>query len=327
MLQYVLFPFVLIQGMSTEPSSLRRIQFQYPINRLERKDSLKEINKLRAVPESSALPLTAQQRVILEWRMAAQSNFSQNLNVLPLDRVLKSDVVHFLCHHDPLDSRIGFEPYFQVNISSHSQDVLGKLFVPEPLNKIQSLMCPETSHLIVAAVNSTTKLLMQGSSNRMIVGNCIKEAEWIIGPMRRPIGDGVLDDEFGYPFPTLVMNVATSDSCDKLFKDLGAWISPETSVQVAIGFMVYTLFGGEKKETVQKVEAFVFRRNVQNPEQIIRLYPVQQDLCPVLSVHLRDLFFGVLHLLPKDLCQRISNDETIKIDLHNLQEIVVGMCG
>jgi hypothetical protein len=53
---------------------------------------------------------------------------------------------------------------------------------------------------------------------------------------------------------------------------------------------------------------------------------VQQDLCPVLSVHLRDLFFGAVHLLPKDLCQRISDDETIEIDLHTLQEIVVGMC-
>ena len=273
------------------------------------------------------MPLTAPQCAILEWRVAANSNFSINLNVVPLDSVLKSVVVHFLRHHDPFDSRIGFEPDFQVNISSHSQDVLGKLFVPEPLHKIQSIMCPETSHLIVAAVNSKTKVLMQGSSNRMIVGNCIKEAEWIIGPMRRLSGDGVLDDGFGYPFPTLVMNVATSDSCDELLKDLRAWISPATSVQVAIGFMVYTLFAGEKKETVQKVEAFVFRRNVQNPEQIIQLYPVQQDLCPVLSVHLRDLFFGCVHLLPKDLFQRISNEETIKIDLRNLQEILVGMCG
>jgi hypothetical protein len=160
----------------------------------------------------------------------------------------------------------------------------------------------------------------------MVVGNCIKEAQWIIGPKRRPTGDGVLDDGFGYPFPTLVMNVATSHSCDSLLKDLRAWISPETLVQVAIGFMVYTLHGGEKDETVQKVEAFVFRRNVQNPEQMILLYPVQQDLSPVLSVHLRDLFFGVVHLLPEDLSQRISNDETVNIDLHNLQEIVVGMC-
>ncbi len=120
------------------------------------------LKKLEAVPESSALQLSAQQRVMWEWLIAANSNFSRNQNVLPLDKVLKREVVHFLRFHDPFDSRIGFEPYFQVNISSQSQDVLGKLFVPEPLHKMQSFMCPETSHLIVAAVIPRTGSFCKG---------------------------------------------------------------------------------------------------------------------------------------------------------------------
>uniref|UniRef100_A0A7S0LU98 Uncharacterized protein n=1 Tax=Cryptomonas curvata TaxID=233186 RepID=A0A7S0LU98_9CRYP len=323
MLQYVLFPFVLIQGMSTEPSSLRRIQFQYPINRLERKDSLKEINKLRAVPESSALPLTAQQRVILEWRMAAQSNFSQNLNVLPLDRVLKSDVVQILRHHSAPRSKIRFEPHCQVNISSSSHDALGKLYVYEPHRHIQASTCFETMQSIVAAVGME---LISTSSPRLIIGDTIMAADWAMEPRRgcrRPL-DEELHDGFGYRFPTLVMDVAYAASNQQLLKGLSVLMSPQTSVQVVIGFMYYACDGNGKDEAVAKVEAFIFRRNVQNPAQVVQLYPMKHGIPPTLTIHLSDLFFGVVNHLPIELSQRILRDEAITVDLSLLQERMLG---
>ena len=97
-----------------------------------------------------------------------------------------------------------------------------------------------------------------------------------IRPTGIRIGDGVLDDGFGFPFPTLVVEAAFAESREQLLEDLEMWISPITSVQVAIGIKIHGREGrceGRAVVTVEAIEAIVLRRNAPAPVHSLRFHP------------------------------------------------------
>ncbi len=89
-----------------------------------------------------------------------------------------------------------------------------------------------------------------------------------IRPCGTDIGNGVLGDGFGYPFSNLVIEVANSEPSDQLLEELDLWISPETSVQVAIGIKIHMEKGCAVDGDVKSMEAIIYRRrSVLNPTQ------------------------------------------------------------
>ena len=140
-----------------------------------------------------------------------------------------------------------------------------------------------------------------------------------LGQRGRNIGNGMLDNGFGFPFPNLIVEVACSESREDLIKDLETWMSPRTSVQVAIGIKIQVCQGHSVDGAVETI-AILYRRNTPNPEQLVQVHPTQLDERPVLVLHLADLFFGFARDdLSGDLQQRLERDETIEVDLAGLR--------
>jgi hypothetical protein len=326
---FILLPFAFNALSDTIRSDLQhKIHSQCATNLMDRKVSLQDSAANNIAPtqplESTAPVLTGQQLVLQEWWQSVKENRSRDQDVNDLDMVLKRDVVQLLRNHSSASPKIRFEPHCQLNISSSSHDALGKLFVFKPHCHMQSMTCGETMQSIFAAMNSLAQEIRSAISPRLIIGDIIMVPDWTMEPRRRrsrPIDSKELHDGFGYRFPNLVMDVASAASCQQLLNGLSALMSPETSVQVAIGFMYYICDGSD--EAVEKVEAFLFRRNKQNPDQVVQLYPVLHGILPVLTIHLCDLFFGVVNPLPIELRQRVLRDEAITIELDLLQELML----
>jgi hypothetical protein len=172
-----------------------------------------------------------------------------------------------------------------------------------------------------------SRMLIHRASPRTKIGSRVKEPDMTIRPRGTNIGNGVLGDGFGYPFPNLVIEVANSELSVQLLEELELWISPETSVQVAIGIKIHMEKGCTVDGDVKSMEAILYRRrSVLNPTQWVRFYPVGPNAYPVLRVHLADLYFGVpLHLIPNELKHLVerNSQETIELDLDWVREIIL----
>jgi hypothetical protein len=171
-------------------------------------------------------------------------------------------------------------------------------------------------------------MLHQVPSPHMMIGSYIKEPDMTMRPTGLRIGDGVLDDGFGFPFPTLVVEAAFAESREQLLEDLEMWISPKTSVQVAIGIKIHGREGrheGRAVDTVEAIEAIMLRRNAPAQAHSLRFHPARPSTHPhVLRLHLSDLFFGVTRdQLPCDLKQRVARDETIEVDLSYVRQRIL----
>jgi hypothetical protein len=168
-------------------------------------------------------------------------------------------------------------------------------------------------------------MLCISTSPRMMIGSKKKEPDMSLNPKGGGFGNGVLDNGFGFPFPNLVVEVASSESLDQLLRELKRWISPETSVQVAIGIKIHGVAGSGVDGAVERIEGILFRRNFLNPDQWVQFYPVQPSRTPpVLRLYLSDLFFGVARdRLPRDLWQRIAGGATIDLDLDFVRERIL----
>ncbi len=163
-------------------------------------------------------------------------------------------------------------------------------------------------------------------SPRMMIGNRKKEPDTTMNPTGGGFGVGVLDGGFGFPFPNLVVEVASAERRKPLLADLPAWISAGTSVQVAIGIKITTLKGKSVDNTPTKIEAFLYRRSAPaNPEQYVVFHPLQPGAPPpVLRVHLSDHFFGVApNCLPSNLQRLLERDEIIEVDLDDVRERIL----
>ncbi len=160
----------------------------------------------------------------------------------------------------------------------------------------------------------------------MKIGNRQKEPDASMNPADGGFGIGVLDGGFGFPFPNLVVEVASAERRKPLLADLSAWISTRTSVQVAIGIKITTPKGKSVDSPPKKIEAFLYRRSAPaNPEQSVRFHPLQPGTPPpVLRIHLSDLLFGVApNRLPINLQRRLARDETIEIDLGKVRKNIL----
>jgi hypothetical protein len=277
-----------------------------------------------------------QQLVLREWHQAVLANMSKDMKAMALDMVSKNEVVKFLECRDSLGFRIRFQPYHE-DLSDPLLDVMGTLMSTEPCSMEHESAGGAIGQSITLEMCSLGhgRILPLRPSPRIKIGSYIKEPDMTIRPRSSQIGNGVLNDGFGYPFPNLVVESACEESREQLLEDLKTWMSPESSVQVAIGIKIYASKGGcmaaipHRRKVVEKIEAILYRRNVPYPEQSIQFYPAPPNdgtphAPPVLRIHLADLFFGVAcDRLPGDLQQRVARDEAIDVDLAFVREAIV----
>ena len=234
-----------------------------------------------------------------------------------LEQVPLREVEIFLRDTDFLGFNVRFEPHSQFEVSNESE-VLGTLFAVERVTRQHGSASGTLPLDIILAVEriSPGELMLTGPFDFKF-DNYIKQPDAALFPRRARIGTEILDDGFGFPTPNLVIETAFSESRAQLVRELTAWISASTSVQVAVGIKMYpNVHQGDR------AEAIVFRRGVSNPEQVVQFSPDAGD-CPALVFHLKDLFFGVVEKLPLAIQDRIARDETIKIDLRRLRDEIL----
>jgi hypothetical protein len=243
-----------------------------------------------------------------------------------LEMIHKRDVLEFIVAHDSLGFRIRFKPTCLDSDSNGVHDVLGTLMSTEPCSSEHQSAAGAMGQTMLACMWSIGQkhVLDMVPSPHVMIGNWIKEPDMTMRPSDIVIGNGVLDDGFGFPFPTLVVEVAFAESRGQLLEDLAVWISPKSSVQVAIGIKIHAreaaradCKGTGDAEPIDAVDAVLYRRNFPTPEQEVRLHPTKPNApAPALLVRLSDLFFGVAPgRLPSDLQQRVERGETVAVDL------------
>ena len=253
-------------------------------------------------PGSAQHRLTAWRQSVLRNKVAQESDAMAVLYDVSLH-----DVEEFLRYNDFLGFNVRFEPHRPV---SEESEVLGNLFAVEMATTQHSMAGGKLVQEILFAAYEATgyKELELKPPFDFKFKKYIKQADISLFPSRSSIGNGVLDDGYGFPTPTLVVEIAYSESRAQLLRELAAWISADTSVQVAIGIKMYPY-----ETESDKAEALVYRRGFKAPEQVVRFSP--ENGRPTIKLHLRDLFFGVVQKLPGELQDRIARDETIEIDL------------
>ena len=248
---------------------------------------------------------------------------TEGREAVSLEMIPKREVLKFLDFEDNrLGFHIRFKPYYYNNDSDTLQDVLGALIPTEPSSSEQAAAAGSIVQTILSKMYDmglkVEDALIMVPSPRIMIGDYIKEPDMTMRPFRLHIGNGVMDDGFSFPFPTLVAEVAFAESRAQLLEDLEMWMSPKTSVQVVIGIKIHGRKEGRVRDTIQAIDAILYRRSAPViPEQSVRFPPLQPGTPPpVLRVHLSDLFFGVARdRLTRDLQRRVARDETIEVDL------------
>ncbi len=244
-----------------------------------------------------------------------------------MEMIPKREVLKFLDSHD---SRLGFNIRFKpfcYNMNT-LPDILGAIIPTEASSSEHGAAAATIGHIII------TEMVLMGLectlipmySPRIMIGDYIKEPDMAYRPFELRIGNGVLDDGFGFPFPTFVAEAAFAESGAQLLEDLEMWMFPISSVQVAIGIKIHGRKEGDGRDTIYAIDAILYRRSaLANPEQSVRFHPLQPGTPPpVLCVHLSDLFFGVARdRLPMNLQRRVARDETIEIDLGKLRKSIL----
>jgi hypothetical protein len=271
---------------------------------------------------------TDRQLVLRAWHQAVLQNMTDGREVVALDMVPRKDVLEFLESPDFVGFKIRFKPHCHDIESVCSQDALGTLMSTEPCSTEHQAAAGAIGQSIILEMLSIghgyeVQLL---PSPHIMIGAHIKQPDMAFLPTRGLIGNGVLDDGFGFPFPTLVVEAAFAEPREQLIEDLELWMSPRTSVQVAIGIKIH----GSREcsedgaaETISAIDAVLYRRNAPSPEPT-RFHPAQPDAPAVLRVHLSDLLFGVARdRLPTDLQQRMERDEAIEVDLAFVREMIL----
>jgi hypothetical protein len=254
---------------------------------------------------------------------------TEGREAVALEMIPKREVLKFLNSQDyRLGFNIRFKPYCYNNDSDTLKDVLGALIPTEPSSSEQAAASGSIVQTILSEMYGIglQKTLIMVPSPRIMIGDYIKEPDMTMRPFRLHIGNGVLDDGFAFPFPTLVAEVAFAESRAQLLEDLEMWMSPKSSVQVVIGIKIHGRKEGRVRDTIQAIDAILYRRSAPViPEQSVRFHPLQPGTPPpVLRVHLSDLVFGVArNRLPRDLQQRVARDETIEVDLGFVRESIL----
>ena len=274
------------------------------------------------------------QRVIRAWHQAVLQNMTDGSEVSALDMIPRSEVLEFINCRDSLGFRIRFKPYCQDCKSDCSKDVMGSFMATEPCSSVHQAAAGAIGQNIIEIMCSSgqTRMLNVVPSPHMMIGSYIKEPDMTIRPTGIHIGDGVLDDGFGFPFPTLVVEAAFAESREQLLEDLELWVSPQTSVQVAIGIKIHgreVRHEGRVVDTVEAIEAILLRRNAPAPARSLRFHPARPGARPqALRLHLSDLFFGVARdRLPDGLRQRVARGETVDVDLRYVRERILEVSG
>jgi hypothetical protein len=245
-----------------------------------------------------------------------------------LDMVPKNDVLDFF-DSKSVEFKIRFKSNCSGIDSAGLEDVLGTLTATEPCSAEHQAAAGAIGQCLVLEMESIghCREIRQLPSPHIMIGSCIKEPDMTLLPFASLIGNGVLDDGFGFPIPTLIVEVAFAESREQLLEDLNLWISPQSSAQVVIGIKIHGTKESSDYEspgTIQAIEAILYRRNVPNPEQTVRFHPAQPNTRPVLLVHLSDLMFGVPRgRLSEDLQERVERDETIEIDLDYIRQVIL----
>jgi hypothetical protein len=320
---------------------------QHPMPHLENIALSQEINENKEVYVKhleckmySNMP--EQQLLLREWHQAVLQNMTRGREATALETIYKSDVLEFLVSHDSLGFRIRFKPNCHDCDLDGLHDVLGTLMSTEPCSSEHQSAAGAIGQNLLGSMLAIgqDRILDLSTSPHIIIGSWIKEPDLSMQPSDILIGDGVLNDGFGFPFPTLVVEVAFAESRAQLLEDLERWISPETSVQVAIGIKIHgskhsaeSSDGGRRESgegsgdggPIEAIDAFLYRRSSPTREQSIRFHPPKPGVPPpVLRVRLADLLFGVApERLPPDARRRAARGETVEVDLGYVRERVL----
>jgi hypothetical protein len=142
--------------------------------------------------------------------------------------VSQKDVLEFLHFWDFRGFIIRFKQHcYDIN-SVCSQDVLGTLTYTEHCSEEHGSAAGAIGQNIILAMASighgTGMRLLP--SQHIMIGYCIKEPDMTLYPKKSLIGNWVLDNGFGFPFPTLVVEAAFAETREQLLEDLEIWMSP-----------------------------------------------------------------------------------------------------
>jgi hypothetical protein len=157
------------------------------------------------------------------------------------------------------------------------------------------------------------------------IGLRLKEPDMSILPKGLQIGlNGVLSFGFGKPFPNFIVESAFSENVGHMIQSCQAWISPLTSVQVAIGINIEYL--ADPVTGWRAMEAYLFRRGIANWVRWEFGTDVNLPVPWAVGFPLSVLFVGVpLGSLNAAVAAQIQAGAQISIDLALLQREILLM--
>jgi hypothetical protein len=247
--------------------------------------------------------------------------------------IIKEDItlkeaLEFVIHHEKLPFRMNFVPYSPEDDSADldADKILGKYFaydLPKLGHEIAaSEIKTQIAKSIQRAANNIDVIdeLKMPNSPLVRIGGKGKEPDGTLSPKQLRIGGAIRDDGFGFPFPSLVIEIAlTHESLNSLKTELLDWIGNHTSVQAAIGVKIF----GKRVDGSRRMVALLYRRN-HSPLQIEFGSDLENISGLYLSFPITDLYVGVdFQDIPNVMKPLLEIPAQIIIDLAKLQAEII----
>jgi len=265
-----------------------------------------------------------------EMKLRDQRIFAEDDDIPPViiaQNITLTKVLDFLCKSgEKLPFRIHFVPDSQ-EIKPRDQ-ATGRLLVYEFPSHPHEQCAGTVRDQIYASSNIPMYDLMDslatGSSPTCTIGNTVKEPDGSFRVCHLAVNPPlVLDKGDGLPFPNVVLEVAYEhESKPTLEAELNLWMSPLTSVQVAIGIKIFKQRAGGSRAML----ALLYQRPVYGPPQNVEFGTnvVGGIAGRTLTFPLAALYANMNPgLLPLSVQGQLAANHQIVIDLTRVQTIIL----
>jgi hypothetical protein len=245
----------MLANSSKEVSRRRRAQTVAPIDvHLSTTDS-----KVDVAPAKSKRPklVRSLSEAVIE-KAKAKFEIDPQDNIIA-DRVSRIDVLKFFENR-----RVGFRyTFIPEKTDLPDSETYGQLIILELTKPIHAAVAGDINNFIVASVGDPRLVTSFGSSDS-IIGGVVKNPDGGVYPKGlRPDNVHVLAATSDrQAFPNVVWEVAyLNEDEDTLIQELLLWISPYSSVQVAIGVKIHDL---RSVDNTVRMTAYMFRKQQTN---------------------------------------------------------------